>query len=55
MVPVHEPSATLGVNGMFSLTDMMFVTECKCDYVNNVGSADGNGAKSRETVPVNVI
>lgn len=55
MLPVHKSSTTLDVDGMFCLTDVMFVTECECDYVNDVGSGNGNGAKSRKTVSVNVL
>lgn len=55
MVPMHKPSATLGVDGMFCLTDVMFVTECECDYVNDVGSGEGNGAKTRKTLSLNVV
>lgn len=40
---------------MFCLTDVMFVTECECDYVNGVGSLDGNGAKSRKTLSLNIL
>lgn len=49
------PSATLDVEGMFCLTNVMFVAECESDYAKDVGSGNGNGAKSRKAVPVNVL